>query len=106
MFHLRMHVQFVSFTCGHRLARDFKSDGLESIEMIVDSHVHLLPRNVQKDRAPFCRSDLAFGSIYSSEKAKVVSEADIIRYLDDSGIDRAIVFGFPWEEPRSCQAEQ
>ena len=28
----------------------------------------------------------------------MVSEGDIIRYLDDSGIDRAIVFGFPWEE--------
>jgi len=66
--------------------------------MIVDSHVHLLPHKVQQDRAPFCHSDVAFGSIYSSEKAKVVSEADIIRYLDDSGIDRAIVFGFPWEE--------
>ena len=66
--------------------------------MITDSHVHLLPRKVQEDRAPFCRSDLAFGSIYSSGKAKVVSEGDIIRYLDDSGIDRAIVFGFPWEE--------
>jgi uncharacterized protein len=65
--------------------------------MIVDSHVHLLPRNVQQDRAHFCRNDLAFGSLYSSEKAKVVSEADIIRYLDDSDIDRAIVFGFPWE---------
>ncbi|MGB6064933.1 MAG: amidohydrolase family protein [Desulfomonilaceae bacterium] len=66
--------------------------------MIVDAHVHLLPRKVQQDRTPFCHSDLAFGSIYSSGKAKVVSEADIIRYLDDSDIDLAIVFGFPWEQ--------
>jgi hypothetical protein len=76
----------------------YKSDSLEPNEMIIDSHVHLLPRKVQQDRAPFCRNDLAFGSIYSSDKAKVVSEADIIQYLDDSQIDRAIVFGFPWEE--------
>jgi len=67
-------------------------------EMIIDSHVHLLPRKVQVDRTPFCHSDQAFGSIYSSAKAKLVSESDIIQYLDKSGIDKAIVFGFPWED--------
>jgi predicted TIM-barrel fold metal-dependent hydrolase len=67
--------------------------------MIIDSHVHLLPRRVQADRASFCRSDHAFASIYSSDKAKIVAEADILSYLDQSGIDKAVVFGFPWEDP-------
>jgi predicted TIM-barrel fold metal-dependent hydrolase len=67
--------------------------------MIIDSHVHLLPRRVQLDRTPFCHDDPAFGSIYSSHKAKLVSENDIIQYLDRSGIDKAVVFGFPWEDP-------
>lgn len=67
--------------------------------MIIDSHVHLLPRRVQCDRTPFCQSDSAFGSIYSSSKAKLVSETDIIQYMDRSGIDKAVVFGFPWEDP-------
>lgn len=67
--------------------------------MIIDSHVHLLPRRVQLDRSPFCHSDPAFGSIYSSKNAKLVSETDIIQYLDRSSIDRAVVFGFPWEDP-------
>ncbi|MDQ7784256.1 MAG: amidohydrolase family protein [Desulfomonilaceae bacterium] len=67
--------------------------------MIIDSHVHLLPRRVQHDRTPFCRSDSAFGSIYSSSKAKLVSETDILHYMDRYGIEKAIVFGFPWEDP-------
>lgn len=67
--------------------------------MIIDSHVHLLPRRVQEDRSPFCLSDAAFGSLYSSEKSKIASESDIIAYLDQSCIDQAIVFGFPWEDP-------
>lgn len=67
--------------------------------MIIDCHVHLLPRKVQADRAPFCHSDQAFGSIYSSDKAKIVAETDIVGYLDRSGIDKAVVFGFPWEDP-------
>ena len=67
--------------------------------MIIDCHVHLLPTRVRQDRAPFCDSDRAFGSLYRSEKAKLASEDDIIAYLDRSGIDKAVVFGFPWEDP-------
>lgn len=66
--------------------------------MIIDCHVHLLPKRVQQDRSPFCESDPAFGVLYRSEKAKLASESDIIQYLDTAGIDRAVVFGFPWED--------
>jgi uncharacterized protein len=67
--------------------------------MIIDCHVHLLPHRVQQNREPFCESDPAFGSLYRKEKAKLASEIDIIDYLDRSGIDKAVVFGFPWEDP-------
>ena len=65
--------------------------------MIIDCHTHLLPRQAQQDRTAFLQSDIAFKSLYSSPKARIVTTDDIIRYLDESGIDRAIVFGFPWE---------
>jgi predicted TIM-barrel fold metal-dependent hydrolase len=67
--------------------------------MIIDAHIHLLPKQVQQDRQPFCGSDPAFGSIYANPKARIASEEDIISYLDSSEIDKAIVFGFPWEDP-------
>jgi predicted TIM-barrel fold metal-dependent hydrolase len=66
--------------------------------MIIDSHVHLLPQKVQAERTPFCRGDRAFGALYSSNKARIVSQEEIIEYLDTSGIDKAVVFGFPWED--------
>ncbi len=66
--------------------------------MIVDSHVHLMPRKVREDRAPFCESDPNFEALYSSPKARIVSEEQIIEYLDGSGIEKAVVFGFPWED--------
>ncbi len=66
--------------------------------MIVDCHVHLLPKRVREDHTPFCSTDLGFGSLYSSARAKFASEAEIIAYMDESGIDKAIVFGFPWEK--------
>ncbi len=64
--------------------------------MIIDCHVHLLPREVQQDRSLFSHRDFAFASLYSHEKAKLASGDQIIEYLDTSGIDRAVVFGFPW----------
>ena len=67
--------------------------------MVIDAHVHLLPDAVRKDRAPFCSSDPAFCSLYESKNARLASETDIIDYLDRSGIDKAVVFGFPWRDP-------
>ena len=66
--------------------------------MIIDCHIHLLPRRVRADRTPFCQSDTAFGSLFSSSKSKLASEQEIIDYLDGSHIDKAVVFGFPWEK--------
>ncbi len=66
--------------------------------MIIDSHVHLLPHAVQQDRTQFIHRDFAFASLYSSQKAKLASGEQIIEYMDESGIDRAIVFGFPWAD--------
>jgi hypothetical protein len=64
--------------------------------MIIDGHIHLLPRQCQRDRGPFCLSDEAFAALYSSAKAKLASEDDILAYLDRWGIDKGVVFGFPW----------
>lgn len=36
--------------------------------------------------------------MYTSDKARLASETDIINYLDESKIDKAVVFGFPWEK--------
>lgn len=67
--------------------------------MILDAHVHLLPKKVRDDRSRFCQMDQAFNSIYCSEKARLATEDQIIAYMDGCGVQRAIVFGFPWESP-------
>jgi len=65
--------------------------------MIIDCHTHLLPRHVREDRNDSIKTDPVFASLYSSPKSKIASTQDIMRHLDDSGIDKAVVFGFPWE---------
>jgi uncharacterized protein len=66
--------------------------------MIIDCHTHLLPKLAKEDRSEFIEKDDAFASLYSSSKAKIASTNDILRYLDNSGIDKAVVFGFPWKD--------
>ncbi|MDQ1238386.1 MAG: Amidohydrolase [Thermodesulfobacteriota bacterium] len=67
--------------------------------MVVDFHIHLFPQRVRENRGFFCSSDAGFASLYNSPKARMASEADIVAYLDQCGIDRGVVFGFPWESP-------
>ncbi|MFH0822570.1 MAG: amidohydrolase, partial [Pseudomonadota bacterium] len=67
--------------------------------MIIDCHVHLMPKRVREDRSPFCERDAGFCAVYKSEKSRLASESDIIDYMDRSDIAKAVVFGFPWEDP-------
>jgi len=42
--------------------------------------------------------DASFSAVYASGKARLASEEEIIAYLDGSGIDKGVVFGFPWAD--------
>jgi hypothetical protein len=64
--------------------------------MIIDFHVHLLPRRVRQDRGKFFHMEPAFETLYSSPKSKLASEEQIIDYMDENKIDKSVVFGFPW----------
>jgi predicted TIM-barrel fold metal-dependent hydrolase len=66
--------------------------------MIIDCHVHLLPREVREDRTLLCQSDPNFAALYSSPKAKLASEEEILGYLDAARIEKAVIFGFPWRD--------
>jgi hypothetical protein len=70
--------------------------------MITDCHTHIFPEDVRKDREAFCKKDEAFSSIYKSSKAKMVGAEDLIASMNESGIDRSVICGFPWNQPDLC----
>ena len=70
--------------------------------MIIDGHTHIFPDEVRKDREAFCKRDEAFSFIYKSSKAKMVGVEDLIVSMDESGIDRSVICGFPWNQPDLC----
>ncbi len=70
--------------------------------MIVDCHTHIFPEEVRKDRDHFCKKDEGFSSIYEDSKAKLVGVEDLIASMDEWGVDRSVICGFPWNQPDLC----
>jgi predicted TIM-barrel fold metal-dependent hydrolase len=70
--------------------------------MIVDCHTHIFPEEMRRDREAFCKRDEGFSSIYESPKAKMVGVEDLIASMDECGIDRSVICGFPWDQPDLC----
>ena len=70
--------------------------------MIIDCHTHIFPEEVRKGREAFCKKDDGFSSIYRDSKSKMVGVEDLIASMDESGIDRSVICGFPWTQPDLC----
>ncbi len=64
--------------------------------MIVDFHVHIFPESVCRDRECRFPGESAFEQLYASPRAKLVTAEELIAAMDAEGVDRSVVFGFPW----------
>jgi predicted TIM-barrel fold metal-dependent hydrolase len=70
--------------------------------MIIDCHTHIFPDEVRKDRAAYCRRDKGFSSIYKDPKARIGGAKDLIASMDEFGVERSVICGFPWNQPDLC----
>lgn len=66
---------------------------------IIDSHTHIFPPFCVKERERLFKGEQAFESIYGSPGSKMIEAETLIQSMDEQGIDRSVVFGFPWEDP-------
>lgn len=70
--------------------------------MIIDSHTHIFPDEVRKDRQGYCKRDQEFSAIYEDSKARMAGVEDLIASMDEYGIEQSVICGFPWSEPDLC----
>ncbi len=70
--------------------------------MIIDCHTHIFPDEVKRQRGSFCQRDRGFASLYQNERAKIVGVEELIASMDEEGISKSVICGFPWEEPELC----
>lgn len=70
--------------------------------MIVDFHTHIFPPSVRDQREEYVRHDSTFAEMYSDPKAKVATTEDLLRSMDESGIDVSVALGFAWRDSDDC----
>jgi len=66
--------------------------------MIIDVHTHIFPAFIRDDRAGFVSRESAFAGIYRDSQARMVGAAELVRTMDEDGVDLAVTFGFPWSD--------
>lgn len=72
--------------------------------MIVDFHTHVFPPEVIEKREAYADRDTAFGHIYGNPAARMVDAEGLVEAMDREGVDRSVVFGFPWADAGLCRA--
>ena len=71
--------------------------------MIIDIHTHLFPGVIRENRDNYFLDEPAFALLYRSPNARMIGAEDMIRSMDEHGVDVSVVFGFPWFNPETCR---
>jgi uncharacterized protein len=71
--------------------------------MIIDIHTHAFPRAIRNDRQQFFTGEPAFRLLYESPKSLLVGGSETVAMMDRQGIDKSVIFGFPWQNIDTCR---
>lgn len=71
--------------------------------MIIDIHTHIFPPEIRHHRQNFFKDEPAFALLYESETAKMVGADQIVAAMDEQGVDKSVVFGFPWRNSQTAR---
>ncbi len=64
--------------------------------MIIDIHTHAFPKMIRQRRERYFDQEPAFKLLYDSPKSLLVGVDQTVAMMDEQGVDKAVVFGFPW----------
>ncbi len=65
--------------------------------MIIDSHTHLFPDKIRKNRDKFFPDEPAFKKLYLSPKSRLMGAEEMLASMDAEQVDKSVIFGFPWK---------
>ncbi|MGB2687504.1 MAG: amidohydrolase family protein [Desulfobacterales bacterium] len=66
--------------------------------MIIDFHTHIFPKAIRENSETYFPSEPAFKLLYDLPGSKLVGAKEIVAAMDAQGVDRSVVFGFPWKD--------
>lgn len=65
--------------------------------MIIDAHTHIFPACFREKRDSFFSNEPAFEMLYGPRSSKMEGFNNLLENMDAEGVDKSIVFGFPWK---------
>lgn len=66
--------------------------------MLIDVHTHIFPPEIVLDRQRYYAGEPDFKLLYDSPRARLATVESLLETMEGSGLDRAVVFGFPWQQ--------
>jgi predicted TIM-barrel fold metal-dependent hydrolase len=66
--------------------------------MKIDAHVHIFPPEICCRREKFFAGEPDFELLYAPPKSRLVGAEELLETMAEDGVDRALVFGFPWRD--------
>lgn len=64
--------------------------------MIVDAHCHIFPESFSRRRAELATQDATFTALFSNPKSRLATTSELIRDMDQDGVDLSVVMGMGW----------
>jgi len=66
--------------------------------MVIDFHTHIFPQYFREKRYGFFPREPAFEALYRSAISRLASREELLRTMEEQGIRKSVIFGFPWEK--------
>jgi predicted TIM-barrel fold metal-dependent hydrolase len=66
--------------------------------MVIDFHTHIFPKAIRNNREKYFPFEPAFKLLYSSPNSKLVGAKEFVSSMNEQGVDKSVVFGFPWTD--------
>lgn len=70
--------------------------------MIIDCHTHVVPPELKKNRKKYLEMDPVFAMLYDDSKAKLITAEELIKSMDESGVDASIIQNIGWTTHDLC----
>ena len=72
------------------------------LHVIIDFHTHIFPPQVRENREEYLRRDATFAEMYGSPRAKIATMEELLRSMDEAGVDVSVALGFAWSDHDDC----
>ncbi len=77
---------------AHKLAR-----------VIIDFHTHIFSDEMRASRVEYLERDIWFSTLYEDPQHRLASAEELVVSMEAAGVDRTVVFGFPWKDGGICR---